>query len=110
MSINFDLACRDDCLDLLVPSDLRQLVAERDRAQQRTKELQEKNAELVNLVTEAYFEGWDDSDNFGDEKKFDTASHFWLDSVSRNKCAVITRTTKEQPQCAEQLKVDKDSK
>ncbi len=28
--IDFDFACRDDCLDLMVPSDLRKLVAERD--------------------------------------------------------------------------------
>ncbi len=29
--ITFEDACRDDCLDRMVPSDLRQLVAERDR-------------------------------------------------------------------------------
>jgi hypothetical protein len=29
--IDFDFACRDDCLDRMVPSDLRTLVAERDR-------------------------------------------------------------------------------
>lgn len=29
--ITFEFACRDDCLDKLVPSDIRQLVAERDR-------------------------------------------------------------------------------
>lgn len=68
-----------------------------DQQQQRIRELVKKNAELVKLVTEAYFEGWDDSDKFGDEKKFDTASHFWLDSVSRTKSAAITETTKEQP-------------
>lgn len=31
MAINFDFACRDDCLDKIVPSDLRLIVAERDR-------------------------------------------------------------------------------
>lgn len=29
--VTFDFACRDDCLDRMVPSDLRALVAERDR-------------------------------------------------------------------------------
>ena len=32
MSITFEFAVRDDCLDKMVPSDLRQLVAERDHA------------------------------------------------------------------------------
>jgi len=30
MDIDFNFACRDDCLDKMVPSDLRVLVAERD--------------------------------------------------------------------------------
>lgn len=29
--ITYELACKDDCLDMLVPSDLRKLVIERDR-------------------------------------------------------------------------------
>lgn len=31
MLIDFEFACQDNCLDLMVPSDLRQVVAERDR-------------------------------------------------------------------------------
>ena len=31
MEITFEFACRDDCLGKMVPSDLRQVVAERDR-------------------------------------------------------------------------------
>lgn len=30
MNITFEFACQDDCLDKMVPSDLRKLVAERD--------------------------------------------------------------------------------
>jgi len=33
MSITFDFACQDDCLDQMAPSDLRLLILERDRAQ-----------------------------------------------------------------------------
>lgn len=39
MSIDFDFATRDDCLDRMVPSDLRQLVAERDRLRAKYDEL-----------------------------------------------------------------------
>jgi hypothetical protein len=38
--ITFDFACRDDCLDKIVPSDLRQLVAERDRLRARLAEIE----------------------------------------------------------------------
>lgn len=31
MSITFEFACQDDCLDQMLPGDLRRLVAERDR-------------------------------------------------------------------------------
>lgn len=31
MRIDFDFACQDDCLDKMVPSDLRALISERDR-------------------------------------------------------------------------------
>lgn len=31
MNVTFEFACRDDCLDGMVPSDLRMLVAERDK-------------------------------------------------------------------------------
>lgn len=32
MNINYEFACQDDCLDKMLPSDLRQLVNERDQA------------------------------------------------------------------------------
>lgn len=31
MTITFEMACKDDCLDKIIPSDLRQLVVERDK-------------------------------------------------------------------------------
>lgn len=40
--IDFDFACQDDCLDRMVPSDLRTLVAERDRLQSRLDELEKQ--------------------------------------------------------------------
>ena len=39
MKIDFAFACRDDCLDLMVPSDLRILVAERDRLKDEIERL-----------------------------------------------------------------------
>lgn len=46
-NITFEFACQDDCLEKMVPSDLRQLVAERDslRAQ-----LAERESEAVGRV------------------------------------------------------------
>lgn len=41
MDITFEFATRDDCLDKMVPSDLRQVVAERDRLRTRVAELEE---------------------------------------------------------------------
>ena len=38
--IEFAFATRDDCLDHLVPSDLRLLVGQRDRAEAKVKQLQ----------------------------------------------------------------------
>jgi len=38
--ITFEFACRDDCLDKMVPSDLRQLVAERDSLRARLAEIE----------------------------------------------------------------------
>ncbi len=46
MDITFEFATRDDCLDQMVPSDLRQLVAERDAA------LRQRDA-LVGALREA---------------------------------------------------------
>jgi len=40
MEINFEFATQDDCLDKMVPSDLRLLVGERDRLQARVAELE----------------------------------------------------------------------
>ena len=44
--IDFDFACRDDCLDKMVPSDLRQIIGQRDRALARIKELEKEVAGL----------------------------------------------------------------
>ena len=43
MKIDFEFACRDDCLSKMVPSDLRMLVCERDDA---VKELEKMKASL----------------------------------------------------------------
>jgi len=40
MKITFEFATQDDCLDRMVPSDLRVLVAQRDRLQARVAELE----------------------------------------------------------------------
>lgn len=39
MNIDFGFATRDDCLERMVPSDLRQLVCERDTAELKAKQL-----------------------------------------------------------------------
>lgn len=41
VEVTFDFACRDDCLDRMVPSDLRALVAERDRLRAELAEAKE---------------------------------------------------------------------
>lgn len=38
--ITFEFACRDDCLQRMVPSDLRVIVRERDDLRKRVKELE----------------------------------------------------------------------
>lgn len=47
MDITFDFACQDDCLDRMVPSDLRALIRERDdlRAQLEAAEKRATEAE-----------------------------------------------------------------
>ena len=40
MKITFEFATQDDCLDKMVPSDLRVLVAQRDRLQERIEALE----------------------------------------------------------------------
>ena len=47
MRIEFDFACKDYCLDRMVPSDLRQLVCERDNAEKRIRELEEVLQEAI---------------------------------------------------------------
>jgi hypothetical protein len=42
MEITFEFACRDDCLDAMVPSDLRKVVSERDAAQSEVKRLSDE--------------------------------------------------------------------
>ena len=39
MNITYEFACRDDCLDNMVPSDLRALVVERDKLLAENKRL-----------------------------------------------------------------------
>lgn len=39
MNIDFEFACQDDCLDKIVPSDLRKLVAERDALAAQVEQL-----------------------------------------------------------------------
>lgn len=39
--VTFEFACRDDCLNRMVPSDLRALVAERDRLRAELAEAKE---------------------------------------------------------------------
>lgn len=39
MHITFDFATKDDCLDKMVPSDLRQLVGDKERAEEQCKAL-----------------------------------------------------------------------
>jgi len=43
VDIDFDFACRDDCLERMVPSDLRQLVAERDRYRKALETIAERS-------------------------------------------------------------------
>lgn len=42
MKITYEFACQDDCLDKMVPSDLRQLVNERDQAYRNIDVLKEQ--------------------------------------------------------------------
>lgn len=52
--ITFEFACMDDCLDKMVPSDLRQLVAERDRLRAQLAEGDGMSPEQL----EQYFSDW----------------------------------------------------
>lgn len=55
--IDLDFACRDDCLDQMVPSDLRQLVAERDRLRGKVASLID-NSTTVEGTTSGDMECW----------------------------------------------------
>jgi len=48
-NITFDFACRDDCLDKMVPSDLRELVSERDRLLEIIESLKDPYKVFVNM-------------------------------------------------------------
>lgn len=50
MNITFEFACRDDCLENMVPSDLRKLVIERDYLLAEVERLREKNERLHTLL------------------------------------------------------------
>ena len=49
MEITYDFACRDDCLDTMVPSDLRKLVSERDAAKDEIARLREALADMADV-------------------------------------------------------------
>jgi hypothetical protein len=55
--ITFEFATQDDCLDRMVPSELRQLVAERDQLRQQLasahESIEARNKELMKMVQEA---------------------------------------------------------
>lgn len=54
--VDFEFACQDDCLEKMVPSDLRQLVAERDalkfKVAQLTAEINDLQQIYGNILTE----------------------------------------------------------
>ncbi len=52
MEITFDFACQDDCLDKMVPSDLRQVVSEREQLRSRAAMLEKERDELRARVAE----------------------------------------------------------
>lgn len=43
--INFEFATKDDCLNYIIPSDLRALVSERDKAEQRIEALERESTQ-----------------------------------------------------------------
>ena len=53
MKLDFEFACDDDCLDRIVPSDLRGLIAERDRLSDERDCLSMSNAQLHSMVEQA---------------------------------------------------------
>ena len=53
MEITFEFACRDDCLGKMVPSDLRQVVAERDRLRERNEALEAAATDVVECGVDA---------------------------------------------------------
>jgi hypothetical protein len=46
MDITFEFACQDDCLDKMIPADLRELVSERDTIRMLLTEAQQKLADM----------------------------------------------------------------
>ncbi|HET8790988.1 MAG TPA: hypothetical protein VFM75_07225 [Modicisalibacter sp.] len=50
LKINFEFACRDDCLDRMVPSDLRRIVSERDQLRAELSALKDGQGEEVEIV------------------------------------------------------------
>ena len=71
MEITFEFACRDDCLGKMVPSDLRQVVAERDRLRERNEALEKAARDVVErhkrIITK-------DHAHYGPQKFVDYAS------------------------------------
>lgn len=50
MNITFEFACQDDCLDKMVPSDLRKIVRERDELRAERDQLKADNTVLSEAV------------------------------------------------------------
>jgi hypothetical protein len=83
MDITFEFATRDDCLDKMVPSDLRQLVAERDNLKTRLREAEYEGAESFKAellkaskaIAHPYIEGvfavWEDRREGFDSAHYD---------------------------------------
>lgn len=51
MNIDYEFACQDDCLDKMVPSDLRKLICERDQAYRNIDVITAERAALAAQVS-----------------------------------------------------------
>lgn len=59
MEITFDFATRDDCLERMVPSDLRMLIAERDQLREKVADY-----DLIRKLIRLYEDDFDDATQF----------------------------------------------
>lgn len=58
MNITFEFACQDDCLDKMVPSDLRKLVNERDQLKADNAVLAEAATAYAEVIEIGAAKGW----------------------------------------------------